>query len=151
MEIQWKVKIFKELNTIELYKILQLRAEIFIVEQDSTYQDVDGKDLKAFHLMGFKGEDLVAYTRLLPPGVSYAEVAIGRVVTSGKFRGQGLGRELMDRSISEIEKFFGKVPIRIGAQLYLQKFYENLGFVREGDEYTEDKIPHIIMLRSVSS
>ena len=147
MQILWRVKTFKELDTLELYKILQLRAEIFVVEQDSPYQDIDGKDFKAYHLMGFKGKDLVAYTRLLPTNVSYAEVSIGRVVTSGKVRGQGLGRELMDRSIAEIENFFGKTPIRIGAQLYLQKFYEGFGFVREGDEFLEDRIPHIIMLR----
>ena len=149
MDIQWKTKTFKELNTLELYKILQLRAEIFIVEQDSPYQDVDGKDIKAYHLMGFIGENLVAYTRLLPHGVSYKEVSIGRVVSSSKVRGQGLGREVMKRSIAEIEKLFGKTPIRIGAQLYLQKFYEGFGFVREGEEYIEDKIPHIIMLRGI--
>lgn len=147
MQIQWAVKSFKELNTTELYKILQLRAEIFVVEQNSPYQDLDGKDLKSFHLMGYSGDDLVAYTRLLPKNISYSEASIGRVVSSSKVRGLGVGRELMNRSIIEMEKLFGKGPIRIGAQLYLQKFYESLGFVREGEPYTEDTIPHIIMLR----
>lgn len=147
MQIQWFVKSFKELNTSELYQILQLRAEIFVVEQNSPYQDIDGKDLKSFHLMGFSGEDLVAYTRLLPKNISYAEASIGRVVTSAKVRGLGVGRDLMNRSIVEVENLFGKGPIRIGAQLYLQKLYESFGFVREGDSYVEDTIPHIKMLR----
>jgi ElaA protein len=148
MKMEWFVKSFKELNTTELYKILQLRAEIFVVEQNSPYQDLDGKDLKSFHLMCFSGEDLVAYTRLLPKNVSYAEASIGRVVTSGKVRGKGVGRELMNRSINELENLYGKGPIRIGAQLYLQKFYESFGFVREGESYLEDTIPHIKMLRT---
>lgn len=148
MKMKWFVKSFNELNTTELYKILQLRAEIFVVEQNSPYQDLDGKDLKSFHLMCFSGEDLVAYTRLLPKNVSYAEASIGRVVTSGKVRGKGLGRELMNRSINELENLYGKGPIRIGAQLYLQKFYESFGFVREGESYLEDTIPHIKMLRT---
>lgn len=148
MQIQWKLKYFNELSAEELYSILQLRSEIFVVEQNSPYQDLDGKDFKCYHFMGYSGKDLVAYTRLLPKGVSYAEVSIGRVVTSRSVRGGGVGRELMKLSINEIERLFGKGPIRIGAQLYLQKFYESLGFTREGEPYNEDNIAHIIMLRN---
>jgi len=148
MQIKWKLKFFNELSTEELYKILQLRSEVFIVEQNSPYQDLDGKDFKCYHFMGYSDKGLVAYTRLLPKGVSYAEASIGRVVTSRSVRGEGAGKELMNLSIIEIERLFGKGPIRIGAQLYLKKFYESFGFMHEGESYNEDNIPHIIMLRN---
>lgn len=148
MSYSWNIKPFKELSAAELYDIMQLRAEVFIVEQNCPYQDADGKDPKSWHLAGRDANDkLVVYSRILPQNISYAEVSIGRVVSSPKVRGTGAGRELMKQSLIEIEKLFGKVPVRIGAQLYLQKFYEDFGFVREGDEYDEDGIPHIIMLK----
>ena len=125
-----------------------LRAEVFVVEQNCPYQDADGKDLKSYHLMGYdENHELVVFSRILPAGVSYKEVSIGRVVSSPKVRGTGAGRALMKQSLSEIEKLFGSVPVRIGAQLYLKAFYESFGFVMEGEEYMEDGIPHIIMLR----
>ena len=146
-KITWACKHFKDLTTEELYEIFRLRIAVFIVEQNCPYQDADGKDLKAFHLMGFdKDKELVAHSRILPPTISYKEVSIGRVVTSQKVRRSGAGKILMERSMEFIKKEFGKVPVRIGAQKYLQTFYEGLGFVREGDEYMEDGIPHIIML-----
>ena len=154
-KISWTCKHFDDLTKKELYEILRLRNEVFIVEQNCPYQDLDRKDLKAFHVMGHFtpslsiGEgDLIAHTRLLPPIVSYAEASIGRVVTSPKIRGTGIGKVLMERSMEFLKKEFGDIPIRIGAQKYLQKFYESFGFVREGDEYMEDGIPHIIMLYS---
>ena len=145
--INWQLKPFKDLSVQELYSIMQLRQEVFIVEQNCPYLDADGKDLKSHHLMGFEGEELAAYARIVPPGVSYDEVSIGRVVSGTKYRRQGYGQLLMQESIRQIEKLYGNVPIRIGAQKYLLKFYEGFGFVKEGDEYLEDGIPHVIMVR----
>ncbi len=148
MTIGWELKKFEELTTPELYAIFQLRMEVFVVEQNCAYQDADGKDLKSYHLMGLnENRELIAYSRLLPAHVSYEEVSIGRVITSAKARGTGAGRALMSESLVSIEKLFGNVPVRIGAQLYLKAFYECFGFVMEGEEYMEDGIPHIIMLR----
>lgn len=148
MRIDWQVKKFEELTNTELYSILSLRMEVFVVEQNCPYLDTDGKDLKSYHLSG-RNEfgDLVAYSRLLPENISYKEVSIGRVVTSPKARGTGAGKELMSKSIETIRQLFGEVPIRIGAQLYLQKFYEGLGFIKVSDEYLEDNILHIEMIR----
>jgi len=145
-KIRWSCKQFKELSNEELYQIFRLRISVFVVEQNCPYQDADGKDLKSLHVMGKQNDELIAYTRIVPPGVSYKEVSIGRVVTSGEARRTGVGKTLMKNTMGYIENNFGNVPIRIGAQLYLQKFYESFGFVREGDEYMEDGIPHIIML-----
>jgi ElaA protein len=144
----WKVKHFKELSTWELYSIMQLRLAVFSVEQNCPYQDADDKDQAAFHVTGFdaKGK-LAAYARVLPAGISYPEVSIGRVVTSKAVRSTGAGKELMKRSLEFIQKEFGNVPVRIGAQCYLKKFYGDFGFVPEGEEYLEDNIPHVIMLR----
>ena len=136
----------EKLTLEELYAILQLRIEVFIVEQNCPFQDADNKDNKAHHLMVWKQDTLIAYTRLLPGGVSYKEPSIGRVVTSPKARGEGLGNELMQRSINECHSLFGKTDIRIGAQLYLKKFYESHGFRQAGPVYDEDGIDHIEMI-----
>ena len=149
--INWEIKKFNELTVEELYSILQLRSEVFIVEQNCVYQDLDGKDRDAWHLMGKEDEKLIAYTRLFPAGIAYDEPSIGRVVTSPLKRKNGLGRELMKWSIGQCEKLFGKIPITIGAQLYLKKFYESLGFIVSGEEYIEDGIPHVTMTRKASS
>ncbi len=143
----WKLKHFEELTADELYIILQLRNEVFIVEQICPYQDLDNKDLRAFHLMGTDNNTLLAYSRLLSPGISYSESSIGRVVTSPSVRKTGMGKKLMEESINQIKNLFHTDTIRIGAQLYLKKFYETFGFIQEGDGYLEDNIPHIIMLR----
>lgn len=149
MNTRWELKEFDALSTTELYAIFNLRIEVFVVEQNCPYQDADGKDLKGFHLMGYSdANELIAYARLLPQNVSYAEVSIGRVVTSPKARGTGAGKALMGRALEEISNLFGNVPVRIGAQEYLKAFYEGFGFVMEGDVYMEDGIPHIIMIRS---
>lgn len=148
--LRWELKTFDALTTGELYAIFRLRIAVFVVEQNCPYQDADGKDLKSCHLMGFDADkELTAYARLLPAGVSYAEASIGRVVTSAGARRTGAGKALMAKALEEIEKLYGTVPVRIGAQLYLKKFYESFGFVMEGEEYMEDGIPHIIMLREV--
>jgi ElaA protein len=142
----WQCKTFSELTTEELYKILQLRNEVFVVEQNCSYQDCDGKDLKAHHFSAWDNGVLVAYTRLLPKGVSYdAGASIGRVLTSPKVRGQKLGKELMQKSIDKIYELYGQMPIIIGAQLYLKRFYESFDFVQQGEGYLEDNIPHIVM------
>jgi ElaA protein len=148
--INWTIKKFNELTLDELYAILELRNQVFIVEQNCIYKDTDGKDQSAWHLMGIEDDKLVAYTRILPPGVSYSDPAIGRVVTSSLKRRSGLGRELMKRSIEACEKLFGKISITLGAQVYLESFYESLGFIVVGKEYLDDGIPHIQMSRKPS-
>jgi len=149
--IHWILKPFSALTPFELYAILQLRSEVFVVEQQCIYQDMDNKDLKADHFMGWMkdetGEKLVAHTRLLAPGVSYPQPSIGRVVSSPAVRGKGIGRELMEKSIDHIYTLFGRQEIRIGAQLYLKVFYGSLGFIPEGEVYLEDDIEHITMYK----
>ena len=139
--------LFRSLTTKELYQILQLRNEVFIVEQNCPFQDLDDKDFKCFHLMGFDtdSQKIMAYVRIIPAGVSYTEASIGRVVTSPQARGGGIGKVLMEKSIQLLEELYGGVPIRIGAQLYLKKFYESFGFQQVGEIYLEDGIEHILM------
>jgi ElaA protein len=147
MNITWSCKAFESLTPGELYSILQLRNEVFVVEQNCVYQDCDDKDRHAQHFMGWQDNKLVAYTRLLPAGVAYKEISIGRVVTSALVRGTGTGKELMTRSIEKIHELSGNSPIQIGAQLYLKRFYESLGFVQNSAVYLEDGIDHIKMIR----
>lgn len=148
--VNWTIKKFDALTLDELYSILQLRNEVFIIEQNCVYNDTDGKDQPAWHLMAIEDDKLVAYTRILSPGVSYSDPSIGRVVTSSSKRRSGLGRELMKRSIEACEKLFGKSSITLSAQVYLQNFYESFGFIVTGEEYLEDEIPHIKMSRKPS-
>ena len=148
--IRWQCQFFSDLTAEELYKILQLRNEVFVVEQNCVYQDCDDKDQKAFHLSAWQDKKVVAYTRLLPPGISYDDApSIGRVVTSPSARKQNLGKLLMTKSIEQIQILFGDVPIIISAQLYLKKFYESFSFGQVGEEYLEDEIPHIKMIRKI--
>jgi ElaA protein len=142
----WTLQTFDNLANKQLYAILKLRCEVFIVEQACNYQDIDGKDLKSFHLCGWDGENLVAYARLLPAGTSFAEVSIGRVLSSPAYRRKAAGIELMQNAIKLCIEKFGKQPIRIGAQLYLQKFYSSFGFEKDSDVYLEDDIEHIEMI-----
>src|ERR1044072_2992904 len=146
MNIQWYYKAFDNLLPYELYKILRLRIEVFVVEQNCVFQDADNKDEGCFHFMGFAQNELVAYTRLSPPGYIYKEVSIGRVVTSPAHRRKGLGTELMRRSIDLCKQFFGDVNIKIGAQYHLVKFYSALGFEIIGEKYLEDGIEHVHMM-----
>lgn len=138
------------MNTLELYTILQLRNEVFIVEQNCPYQDLDNKDQKSFHLMGVMQGQLAAYARLLPQGVSYEYASIGRVITSPKQRRSGAGKALMHEAIKRCTQLFGDGAIKLGAQLYLKSFYESFGFQQTSDMYLEDGIPHIEMLRQAS-
>lgn len=149
MGIRFEVKRFDELSVTELYKILRLRAEIFIVEQDCVYQDIDNKDQKAIHVIGYKNEEIVAYTRLFKAGDYYDENAsFGRVVVSEKERKYGYGHNLIKVSIQAIEANFKTKRVKISAQKYLKKFYESHGFICSGKEYMEDGIPHIAMIKS---
>lgn len=149
--MNWVLKKFDELTVHELYAILQLRNEVFAIEQNCVYPDMDNKDQASWHLMCFENNKLMAYTRLLPPGLSYPDPSIGRVVTSMAIRRSGLGKELMQRSIEQCETIFGNLLISLGAQLYLKKFYESFGFVASGDVYLEDGIEHVRMTRKASS
>lgn len=145
MQLKWEFKRFDELTAAGLYAIIQLRNEVFVVEQNCVYQDADNKDQLSFHLMGWDGETLVAYTRIIPPGISYVEASIGRVVTSPKYRKTGAGRALMQLSIEKTLNEFSISEIKIGAQLYLADFYNSFGFSQSSPEYLEDGIPHIEM------
>lgn len=149
MTLTWTLKPFPDLTLPELYALLQLRSEVFVVEQTCAFQDIDGQDQAAFHLLGHTDTgELAAYTRLFGAGISYPEASIGRVVVAPKYRRYGLGRELLRESIAAVATLFGAQPIQIGAQLYLQEFYESFGFRQVGDGYLEDGIPHIHMVRA---
>ncbi|MBS1749359.1 MAG: GNAT family N-acetyltransferase [Bacteroidetes bacterium] len=146
MSLRWTLTPFQELTVDQLYTIIQLRISVFVVEQQCNFQDADDKDRHAWHLCCWDGDNLAAYTRILPPGISYKEASIGRVLTAKNVRGKKIGTELMQRSIEEVYRLFGKTAIQIGAQLYLQKFYETFGFKKNSDVYLEDNIPHIKMI-----
>ena len=146
-ELEWSCKFFNELTAAEVYEIMRLRNEVFVVEQNCVYQDADNKDPKCYHLMGRVGNDLAAYARLVPADLSFDEISIGRVISSPKYRRSGAGKALMNKAIEEAYRLFGKQPIKIGAQLYLKKFYESFGFKQTSDVYDEDNIPHIVMLK----
>ena len=145
MKIQ--VKTYSELTKDELYRILQLRAEVFVVEQECAYLDVDGLDQKAFHVIGTSANGICAYTRIFKAGDYFDEPSIGRVVVSRADRGKFFGKEIMEASLRFIDQHFENRDTLISAQLYLRKFYEELGFLTEGEEYLEDDIPHIKMRR----
>ena len=147
MSLRWEWKAFNELSAEEMYTVLCVRQEVFVLEQECLYLDADGKDRKSFHLMGFDGNELMAYARIVEPGISYKEVSIGRILSSKNARGTGAGVELMNQALTRIELMYGKVPVRISAQSYLEKFYKKFGFEPTGKEYLEDEIPHMEMLR----
>lgn len=146
--MNFQIKTFKELNTTELYNILQLRSEVFVVEQDCVYQDIDGKDQKALHILGYKNDRLVAYTRIFKPGDYFDKASIGRVVVSKNERQHNYGFDIMKASINAIREHYNQTLIKISAQTYLKRFYNNLEFFEVGEEYLEDDIPHIAMIKS---
>ncbi|MBT8325764.1 MAG: GNAT family N-acetyltransferase [Winogradskyella sp.] len=145
--LTFKFKTFNELELNELYDLLQLRSEVFVVEQNCVYQDIDGKDQKAYHILGYKNNTLVAYTRLFKPGDYFTEASIGRVVVSKRERMHKYGYDIMNASIEFIRDHLNAKLIKLSAQTYLKRFYNNLGFKENGAEYLEDDIPHIAMLR----
>lgn len=148
MNLQWEIKRFEALSLSELYKLLQLRSEVFVVEQNCVYQDIDGKDEKALHLIGEENGEIVAYARLFKPKDYFDEASIGRVVVRETSRSKKLGHILMREAIQVIETHFDVTEITISAQLYLKHFYESHGFVQISDTYLEDDIPHIRMKKS---
>jgi len=145
--MQVYIKTFDELAIHELYQILRLRSEVFVVEQDCVYQDVDNKDQKALHVIGLKEDEVVAYTRVFKPGDYFDNVSIGRVVVRQDQRKYGLGKQIMLATMAAIDQRFPNKPIEISAQSYLLKFYTDLGFSAFGEEYLEDGIPHRRMLK----
>lgn len=147
MELKWKIKPFEALNVNELYDLLKLRSEIFVVEQNCVYLDLDGKDKKALHLIGEYEGKIVAYSRLFDAGISFDNASIGRVIVDANYRDRKWGHDLMREAIAGIKSNFDKDKITIAAQLYLKKFYESHGFLQSSEMYLEDDIEHIDMIR----
>ena len=143
--LNWNCKKFSELGTTELYSILRLRSEVFIVEQKCVYQDLDDSDQPALHVMAFLDDELVAYARALPPGIKYESSSIGRVVTSSKIRRDGYGKVLVEKVIASCRENWPQHDITISAQHYLESFYKSFGFITESEPYLEDDIPHVLM------
>ncbi len=141
------LKTFDELSLEELYQILQLRSEVFVVEQDCVYQDIDGKDQNALHVLGIKEEKVIAYTRCFDQGFYFDEAAIGRVVVKESERKNAYGHLILKSSVLAIEERFNTKNIKLSAQQYLTDFYESHGFMQIGEGYLEDGIPHIAMVK----
>ena len=144
--ISWSIKSFDELNKNELYDLLKLRSEVFVVEQNCVYQDIDDKDIKGTHIFGHDGNDQIAYLRVMELGVFYPNhISIGRVVVKQTHRNKKLGNEILANAIDFCRKKFPKTPIKISAQTHLKSFYNQLGFEFKGEAYLEDGIPHCAM------
>jgi len=146
--INWHCLPFNSLTVLQWHNLIALRINVFVVEQNCPYPELDGKDPLCHHVFGEINGEVVAVSRIVPPGISYAEVAIGRVATSQNQRGKGLGIELMNQTMHQIKNIYGTVPVRISAQSYLEQFYSDLGFEPTGKSYLEDGIPHLEMLRA---
>ena len=152
MHLEWQVKHYPELSTNEFHDIIALSLKAFVVEQNCSYLDLDGKDKKCYHVICRDGfGNVVATARIVPPGLSYPEVAIGRVVLDQSIRGNGIGHDLMKQSMKFAAEEFGNVPIRISAQKHLENYYQHHGFESTGKEYLEDEIPHVEMLYTPSN
>jgi ElaA protein len=149
--LTWHCSAFDELSTRELYAILKARQAVFVVEQNCPFLDADDLDQHCRHLSGWHppgdASALAAYARLVPPRLKYVEPSIGRVITSPEFRGQGLGKALMQRAVQAMDQLYPGLAIRIGAQQYLERFYSGFGFVTASPTYIEDGIPHVEMVR----
>lgn len=146
--MQWQWKSFGELDAASLYAILALRSEVFVVEQQCIYQDIDGLDPQAVHLLGWQDGRLAAYLRVFAPGVRHGDVSLGRVISAPFARGSGAGRALMTEALAYVERTWPRHALRISAQRYLERFYESFGFAVCSEPYDEDGIPHIEMLRA---
>ncbi|WP_147804014.1 GNAT family N-acetyltransferase [Alkalicoccus halolimnae] len=146
--MKWTIKSFEELTADELYQILKIRVEIFVVEQECPYPEIDGMDKAAEHLYAVEDNEVKAYARLLPPGTMYQEASIGRVLVAGDKRGTGLGKELMKRAVKNLDENYSQTPIRLQAQEYAEAFYAAFSFQRISDTYLEDNIPHVDMRRN---
>ena len=144
-DYRWQIVPFQELTTNELYASMHLRQQVFVIEQNCIYQDLDGLDQSSVHILCWQGDELLASLRCVPPGLSYSASSLGRIVVSPSGRGRDLGRELVNRGIAYNLESWPDSDIRIGAQAYLQAFYESLGFMLDGAPYDEDGISHIHM------
>ena len=149
MDIEWKFKSFEDLTKTELHEMMILRQQVFVVEQDCPYQDADEKDKDSHHLIGYINGVLVAYLRLVKPGISYVEMSFGRIVTAKSHRGTGLGVALMKEGIKQSITLYGTSKNRISAQSHLLPFYQKFGFESTGKEYLEDNIPHTEMIKTI--
>lgn len=147
MKIVWETKYFNELTVEELYGLLRLREQVFIIEQNCIYPDLDNKDQKAIHILGKLDGKIIAYSRIFKSGDYFETASIGRVVTDNSYRNLKIGHTLMQKSIQEIKNYFNQEFITISAQCYLLEFYKSLGFEPIGEEYLEDNIPHIRMFK----
>lgn len=145
--IHFQIKTFSELSTVDLYELLRLRSEVFVVEQDCVYQDIDNKDQKAYHILGYKENQLIAYSRIFDSGDYFDLPSIGRIVVKEDQRKLKYGHQLVDESIQFILKNFTDKNVLISAQTYLTRFYNSHGFQKVGEGYLEDGIPHIKMIR----
>ena len=145
--IIWKIKSFEEITTSELYEIIKARVDVFVVEQDCPYPDLDDYDQKALHLWAEQDQKVLAYCRIFNQGIKYTETSIGRVLTTEKGRGKNLGKQLIQYAVETIENRFRTSEIRISAQDYLLRFYSGFGFEDTGKKYLEDNIPHTEMFR----
>jgi ElaA protein len=143
----WIIKSFNELTTIELYSYLQLRVNVFIVEQSCPYPELDGYDLDSYHLTYIENDEVLAYARILPAGIKYQRISIGRVIVDQKSRGRGLAKELMNQAIEFSREKWPNTDIQLQAQTYLKHFYGSFGFIEISEEYDEDGIPHVDMLK----
>jgi ElaA protein len=143
----WQFKSYEALTLTELYAMLQLRTEVFVVEQNCVFQDMDGADDQAMHLLGLQDDKLLAYARCFDAGIKFKEASIGRVITQASLRGTGAGHALMQQALGSMKMVWGVQPIRIGAQARLEKFYQQHGFAAASAPYIEDGIAHIEMLR----
>lgn len=148
MKLQFSTRTFAELNPFELYAYLQLRSEVFVVEQNCVYQDLDNKDQLSFHIFAHYLDELVACARIVPGGVGYPEISIGRVIVAQAYRNKQIGHQLMAYCVTQIERHFGAQPVVLSAQAHLQEFYKKHNFAPVGDTYLEDGIPHIHMIRN---
>lgn len=146
-DLIWQSAAFSELSATQLYAILAARSEVFVLEQNCLYQDIDGMDLDCLHLIAWNGAQVAAYLRILPPGLKYPEVSLGRVITSQNARGSGIGKLLLTKAMQQIQATYPGQPVRIQAQSYLEKFYQSFGFVTVSDVLFEDDIPHFMMLK----
>lgn len=148
MKIEWQWCRLDELSSRQLYAVMAARSDVFVVEQNCVYRDLDGRDAEAMHLIAWSGAAVAAYTRVLAPGAAFAEPSIGRVLTTHAFRGGGLGRELFAKSVAQVEALYPGRSIRIGAQSHLERFYGSFGFAKASAEYIEDGIAHIEMVKA---
>ncbi|MBC3927707.1 GNAT family N-acetyltransferase [Undibacterium sp. CY21W] len=150
-QLRWQLSAFSEFNPEQLHKVYQARCAVFIVEQNCPYQDIDSKDPQSHHLVAWDDNgDIAAYLRIVPPGISYAEPSLGRVLSTQAWRGTGVGKELIANGIKALRQLYPAASVRIGAQAYLEKFYASFGFQTVSDIYLEDEIPHLIMLLPAS-